>query len=85
MEKKKTEKRDIKLVPPNSVKVDISLLPARTDHQDENGNYPFWVTMPGLGIPDFRILAKSEKEAMDAFMWYVYNELDGKDDIVADE
>ena len=85
MEKKKREKRELKPRLPKSIKVDISLKPVRTDHQDEHGRYPFWVTTPGFGIPDFRILAKSEKEAKDAFLWYVYNALDGKDDLVADD
>lgn len=45
----------------------------------ENDN-TFLVSLPN-GVPDFRIRAVSAKSALDALADYLYNELDGREDI----
>ena len=42
----------------------------------------FTVSIPNQGVPDFRIVAKNADEAKETLGSYLYNELDGKEDIV---
>ena len=43
------------------------------------------VTLPNLGVPDFHIIAKSEHAAKDVLESYLYNALDGQEDVIDDD
>lgn len=43
------------------------------------------VTFPNLGVPDFHIIAKSEHAAKDVLESYLYNALDGQEDVIDDD
>ena len=43
---------------------------------DENGDYTFYPVFPTIGTPDFRIKAKTSKEAREMLVDYIFNELD---------
>ena len=45
----------------------------------------FRVGLPGAGVPDFGIRARGARGAADALKWFIYDELDGKDTLNADE
>lgn len=49
------------------------------------GKSVYRVAMPGAGVPDFAIRAKSDESAYDALKWFIYNELESVGEIEGDE
>lgn len=47
----------------------------------EDGLHSYTPVLPGCGAPSFHVMAKTAEGAKRALLEYIYNELDGRDDI----
>lgn len=81
MEKKKME---IKPKIPKTVELRLRLVPDSPKPMPD-GRWRFRVAVGANGMPDFSILARTSKSAKQALADYAYNELDGGNEIEADE
>lgn len=80
MEKKK---REIKPKIPKTATLHLRLIPHRPKPEPD-GRWKFRVTVDGAGAPYFFVTAPTSKAAKSALADYVYNELEGREDIEVD-
>jgi len=69
---------------PKVLELRIRLL-VRWPEPDAEGRWAFTAALPRQGVPAFTIKAKTAKEARRVLEDYIYNELDCRDDVVADD
>lgn len=78
MTKRKQTDKPVKI--PRTATLRLLLIPHRPKPEPD-GRWKFRVSVDGSGAPYFFVIAKGPKEAKSALADYVYNALEGRDDI----
>ena len=58
----------------------IQIAPLHPEPLDD-GNWQFYCSFPRQGSPDVQIVAKTAEQAKELLEGYLYNELDGRDNL----
>lgn len=73
------EKKQKKKVP-KTVELRIQIAPLHPEPLDD-GNWQFYCSLPRYGSPDMLIVAETAKRAKEALEDFLYNALDGNDNL----
>ena len=73
------EKQQKKMVP-KTIELRIRIAPLHPEPLDD-GNWQFYCSFPKQGSPDTQIVAKTANRAKDILETFLYNELDGYEDL----
>lgn len=65
---------------PKVVELRIRIAPLHPEPLND-GNWQFYCSFPKQGSPDVQIVAKTAEQAKELLEGYLYNELDGQDNL----
>ena len=73
------EKKQKKTIP-TTVDLRIQFVPVFPKPLDD-GNWQFYCSLPAMGIPEVKIVAKTSERAKEVLEHFLYNALDGHDNL----